>query len=264
MADTTTVAEQATQEPLTVDEAMIAVMQEIGPVGKNGRNEKQNYQFQAYDDIVAAAQGPMAKYGLRMLPEVIDQKHFVRGERTNVAILTVRYRIRGPRGDEIDTPIVVVGEGADVADKASNKAMTAAKKYAFKQAFEISDDTDDGDFKHPVAAGSPIDWYVAQLDRPNVWQNPNALASLLERATGAGHDGLHMPNRPGTTLRSVIEARGRKLVAEQQERQRRQAEEAEAMRAQMSAEYPEPSESYDAWDQAVPAQQAPQRPAAPA
>lgn len=263
MADTTTVAEHATQQPLTVDEAMIAVMQEIGPVGKHGKNEKLNYQFQAMDDIVAAAQGPMAKYGLRMLPEVIDQKHFVRGERTNVAILTVRYRIRGPLGDEIDSPIVVVGEGADTSDKASNKAMTAAKKYAFKQAFEISDGADDGDFKHPVAAGSPVDWYIAQLDRRDVWQNPNALANLLERATGAGHDGLHMPNRPGVTLRSVIEARGKKLLAEQQERQHRQAEETEAVRAQMSAEYPEPSEPYDAWSQAEPARQAPQRPAAP-
>ncbi|MGC4951023.1 ERF family protein [Streptomyces sp. DT224] len=254
MAETTTVAVDATPEPLTVDAAMIAVMREIGIVGKNGRNEKLNYRFQAYDDIVAAASAPMARYGLRMLPEVTQQQHFQRGN-VNVAILTVRYRIRGPLGDELDTPLVVVGEGADVSDKATNKAMTAAKKYAFKQAFEISDGADDGDFEHPLPARNPLDWYISQINERDVWRNQHALKAVLDRAARERCDGLYMPDRPDATLRMVIEAQGRKLEAEQQERERRQAEESEAVHAQMLAEYPYRSEPTDEWDQALPVPQ---------
>ncbi|MEU1221259.1 ERF family protein [Streptomyces microflavus] len=240
-----------TETPLSVDEAMIAVMREIDPVGKNGRNTKMNYRFQAYDDIVAEIAPRMAKYGLRMLPEVIDQKHFTRGsgDNVNVAILTIRYVIRGARGDVLDTPIVVVGEGADVADKASNKAMTAAKKYAYKQAFDISDGQDDGDHDHPVAARNPLGWYLGQINRGEVWKNPSALHALLERAAGAGLAELHMPDRPGTTFRQVIEAQRNKLHAEQQARAERKATEHQAFRAQMAAEYPDPPDPYDdAWE----------------
>ncbi|WP_030372354.1 ERF family protein [Streptomyces rimosus] len=251
-------AETETTPHLTVDEAMIAVMREIDPVGKNGTNKKMGYKFQAYDDIVAEIGPRMAKYGLRMLPQVIDQKHFTRGENVNVAILTVRYVMRGPQGDEMDTPIIVVGEGADVADKASNKAMTAAKKYAYKQVFEISDGEDDGDHEHPVSARNPLGWYLGQIEKREVWKNPNALYSLLEQAAGAGLAELHMPDRPGVTFRQVIEGQRNKLLAEQQARAERQAAERQAAQAQMAAEYPDPPDPYDdAWGQAVP-----QRPAA--
>ncbi|MBV1940781.1 ERF family protein [Streptomyces sp. BV286] len=276
MADTTTVAEAATEKNLTVDQAMIKVMQEIGPVGKNGRNIHQNYEFRANEDIVAAVRGPMAKYGLRMLPEVTDQKHFVRGERTNVAILTVRYRIRGPLGDEIEPPIVVVGEAQDLSDKASNKAMTAAKKYAYLQAFEIADGADDGDNDHLVASGSPtdrpakqgnpLDWYIEQIKKKEVWYSEQALRGLLNRAQAAGVDNLHMPDRSGHTFFQVVDAQGAKLHAEQTARARQQAEDKEAARRQMSAEFPDPPDPYDdEWSQTTPGQsapaQAPQRPA---
>ncbi|MFD9248366.1 ERF family protein [Streptomyces bottropensis] len=276
MADTTIVAEHATEKPsavgnkaMTVDEAMTAVMREIGPVGKNGHNDYQNYDFRAYEDIVAAVREPMVRYGLKLLPEVIKQEHFTRGENTNVAILTVKYTVRGPAGDVLDTPIIVVGEGADRADKASNKAMTAAKKYAYLQAFEIADGTDDGDREHPVASGgandrpmssgNPLNWYIEQINKREVWFNAQTLRALLDRAEAAGVAGLHMPDKPGVSFREVVERQGNKLMAEQQERTTRQAEEAGAMRAQMSAEYPEPADPYDEWSQAAPRRPAPQR-----
>ncbi|MGA5411548.1 ERF family protein [Streptomyces lavendulocolor] len=283
MADTTTVAEHATENPpaasdrvMTVDEAMTAVMREIAPVGKNGRNEYQGYDFRAYEDIVAAVRGPMVKYGLKLLPRVIKQEHFVRGESTNVAILTVEYTVRGPAGDTMDTPIVVVGEGADRSDKASNKAMTAAKKYAYLQAFEIADGSDDGDRDHPVAAGSvsdrpkaaanPLAWYIEQINQRDVWFSSQKLRALLDKAEAAGVAGLHMPDRPGVTFFQVVDAQGRKLHAEEEARARRQAEERAAKLAQMSAEYPDPPDPYDdGWEQATPHQpasaRAPQRPA---
>lgn len=262
MAETTTVAEHATQQPLTVDEAMIAVMQEIGPVGKNGHNKHHDYAFRAQEDIVAAARGPMAKHGLRMLPRVISHQHFTRGV-MNVAILEVEYTFRGPTGDTMP-PILVVGEGADSSDKASNKAMTAAKKYAYIQAFEIADGAEDGDRESPVAVlRSPLAWYIEQIDQREVWYDPEKLRILRDKAAAEGVADLDMPDRPGTTFRTVVQQRGVALLAEQEANRQRKAEERQATHAQMSAEYPEPSEPYDEWSQAVPAQRPPQRLAAP-
>ncbi|WP_330335698.1 ERF family protein (plasmid) [Streptomyces sp. NBC_00536] len=246
MTETTT-----PEPPLTVDEAFIAVMREIGPVGKNGRNKDQNYHFRAQEDIVAAARKPMAHYGLRMLPKVISHEHFTRGK-VNVAIIEVEFTFRGPTGDTMP-PILVIGEGADVSDKASNKAMTAAKKYAFIQAFEIADGADDGDNDHPAAVRGPLDWYLDQIRQPNIWQNAEALRKLRDRAVAEKVADLEVPDAPGQTFRRLIEGQGAKLIREQQERDQRKAEEREAVAAQMSAEYPTPDElNDDPWLQPAP------------
>ncbi|MEU5181166.1 ERF family protein [Streptomyces longwoodensis] len=224
---------------LTVDQAFILAMREIGAVGKNGRNKEFNYQYRQQEDLVAAVRGPMAKYGVRMLPEVLEQKHFQRGK-SNVAILTIKYNVRGPAGDVMEPPIIVVGEGADVSDKASNKAMTAAKKYAIVQAFEIAEENvDDGDQTSPDTEASPLDWYVDQLRREDVWFNYGALGRLRQRALQYGHGNLVMPDDTGLTLIQTIEERGNVLLVKQQEIEERKAEERQARDAQMRAEHPE-------------------------
>ncbi|MFJ5142934.1 ERF family protein [Streptomyces sp. NPDC088707] len=266
MADMTSVADDATEiPPLSVDEAMIAVMREIGPVGKNGRNKDQNYAFRAQEDIVAAARGPMARHGLRMLPKIVGHEHFVRGK-MNVAVIEVEYTFRGPSGDTMP-PILVIGEGADPSDKASNKAMTAAMKYAMIQSFQIGDGADDGDRDHPAAIRGPLDWYIEQIQDSKIWYNAEALRKLRDKAIDQGVADLQMPDEP-LTFRQVVEQQGRKLLAEQQEKVQRRAEEAGAAHAQLLAEHPDPPTHYeDEWSQATPARQAPpqatRRPAPP-
>jgi hypothetical protein len=260
MAETTTVAEQATTPPLTVDQAMIEVMREIGPVGKNGRNQDQGYFFRAQEDIVAAARGPMAKHGLRMLPRVVSHNHFDRGK-MHVAIIEVEYTFRGPAGDTMP-PILVIGEGADPSDKASNKAMTAAKKYAMIQAFEIASGADDGDRDHPVDTtnqshgASTLNWYIGQISRADVWGDARTLRRLLDKAIADGVADELLPT--GEPFRQVVEARGISLWKAQQEQERRQAEEAEAVRAQMSAEFPTPPQPAEEWVQGTPSEPEPE------
>jgi hypothetical protein len=224
---------------LTVDQAMVMVMREIGAVGKNGTNKEFGYKFRQQEDLVAAVRGPMAKYGLRLLPRVIEQKHFQRGK-SNVAILTIEYIVRGPSGDVMEPSIIVVGEGADVSDKGTNKAMTAAKKYALVQAFEIAEaNVDEGDQTSPDTEASPLDWYVNQLRREDVWYNRDALGRLRQRVLQYGHGDLAMPDDTGLTLLQTIEERGHVLLQKQQETDERRAGEREARDAQMRAEHPE-------------------------
>lgn len=249
---------------LTVDEAMVAVMREIGGVGKNGYNKAHDYTFRAQEDIVAAVRGPMAKYGLRMLPRVLKAEHYPRGK-SHVAILHVEYIVRGPAGDVMEPSIIVVGEGADVSDKGTNKAMTAAKKYALIQAFEIaSDNVADSDRTSPDTQSSPLDQYLAQIQNRAVWYNHAALGRVRQRAIENGHANLTMPD--GLTLLDTLDAQGAELLRQMEENERRHGQEREARDGQMRAEHPEyhrASPDDEVWQTKGPARQQQPRADAP-
>lgn len=73
--------------------------------------------------------------------EVFENKN---GSRQNRVLLRVTYRFtHAATGQTLD--VVTCGEGMDVGDKATNKAMTAAAKYCLRQSFcvETGDDPDD-------------------------------------------------------------------------------------------------------------------------
>ncbi|MFD7994514.1 ERF family protein [Streptomyces mexicanus] len=130
--------------------AVIAsVMADAMPVGKDKRNEQQNYNFRGIDDVMSAMAGPMRKHGLFILPSIIDHTQARDGKMTRV-LITMRYRIYGPAGDCLmaDVP----GEAFDFADKATNKAQSAALKYLLFTLFMLPVDArsiDDGDRHHP-------------------------------------------------------------------------------------------------------------------
>jgi hypothetical protein len=118
-------------------------MAEIRPITKTRTNQKQNYKFRGIDDIYAAVHPLMAKHGVINLIEVLDEQ---RNERTskndNVmihVILKIRYDFVSVKdGSKVSS--TVVGEAMDYGDKACNKAMSVAHKYAFVQMFTIRTD----------------------------------------------------------------------------------------------------------------------------
>lgn len=126
-----------------------AVMSDAMPVGKNQRNEQQNYKFRGIDDVMSAMAGPMRKHGLFILPSIAEHQQQRDGKMTRT-IITMRYRIYGPAGDCLvaDVP----GEAFDFADKSTNKAQSAALKYLLFTLFMLPVDgrsIDDGDRHHP-------------------------------------------------------------------------------------------------------------------
>jgi hypothetical protein len=84
--------------------------------------------------------------------EVFESKSGSRQNRTQV-----RYTfdlLHGPSGQT--KPVVVIGEGMDVEDKSSNKAMTSARKYALVMAFNLEIGTDPDDTpSHEQQRGVP-------------------------------------------------------------------------------------------------------------
>jgi len=123
------------------------VMDDIGAVAKDRRNEIQKYKFRGIDQFLNACHGPMAKHGVFIATRVVDRQREEResgkGGTLLYTILTVEHRFYAPDGSHVD--VVTVGEAMDSGDKSCNKAMSAALKYALIQTFAIPTDDQDAD-----------------------------------------------------------------------------------------------------------------------
>lgn len=120
-------------------QAIIGVMSDIGVIGKEKENAQQGFKYRGVDDVMNALQPVMVQHGLFVVPEIIDQKREERqtnrGGNLIYSVCTVRYTFYAKDGSSVQC--VVVGEGMDSGDKATNKAMSIAFKYACFQVFCI-------------------------------------------------------------------------------------------------------------------------------
>lgn len=120
-------------------QAIIGVMADIGAIGKDKKNAQQGFKYRGVDDVMNALQPVMVKHGLFVVPEIIDQRReerqTSRGSNLIYSVCTVRYTFYAKDGSSVQC--VVIGEGMDSGDKATNKAMSIAFKYACFQVFCI-------------------------------------------------------------------------------------------------------------------------------
>ena len=151
------------EKVLSIYEAIPKIMEEIGFVGKNKKNEQGKFMYRGIDDVMNALNPAMAKIGVFVVPEVVRSEYLTRatnkGGTVNVAILTVRFSFFAKDGTYVSA--TTMGEAMDSGDKASNKAMAIALKYACFQTFMIpteemaKDDPDGyglpkGEYSYPV------------------------------------------------------------------------------------------------------------------
>lgn len=119
--------------------ALAAIMNEIPAIAKDSQNTQQGFKYRGIDSVYNALNPIMAKHGVFMAPEVQEQS---REERTNkngtvLAFVTLRMKYSFYAQDGSSVSCVVCGEGMDSGDKATNKAMSIAQKYALFQVFCI-------------------------------------------------------------------------------------------------------------------------------
>lgn len=139
--------------------ALNQIMEEIGAIGKDKRNAAQGFNYRGVDDVMNALQPLLVKNKVVIVPEVLDQRREERetskGGSIRYAILTVRYTFLSAE-DGSSVPVTVVGEGMDSGDKASNKAMSVAFKYACFQVFCIpTEEMLDPDAETPPPVKAP-------------------------------------------------------------------------------------------------------------
>jgi len=142
--------------------AITDIMAEVGSVGKNKRNQQQNYAYRGIDEVVEALQPLLAKHGVCACPNVRE----LRTEQVEIGknktpmmhvVAVIEYNFYAADGSTIMAS--AIGEATDSADKAGNKAMASAYKYALTQVFAIptSDAKDTEDSHHELAsARNPV------------------------------------------------------------------------------------------------------------
>lgn len=125
-----------------VYKAISNVAKELAETGikKESENKQQGFMFRSIDAVYNALAPALVKHGLLILPRMINRTATERvTQRGGVLIyITVKAEF-----DFISTKdgskhtVVTYGEAMDSGDKATNKAMSIAYKYAAFQAFCI-------------------------------------------------------------------------------------------------------------------------------
>lgn len=144
---------------VSVYSAINAIQTELCTTGitKNRKNTQQGYSFRGIDDVYNAVSPLLAKHHLCILPRVLSrtctEKETRNGGTLFYSVLEVEFDFVCSLDGSSHT-VRTIGEAMDSADKSSNKAMSAAYKYAVMQAFAIPTEGDnDADASHPEPAG---------------------------------------------------------------------------------------------------------------
>lgn len=118
-----------------------------------------SYKFRGIDDVYNAISPLLGEHGLCILPRMIRRDCQERQTAKGSAIfyVTVEAEFDFVAAEDGSCHVVrTFGEAMDMSDKATNKAMSAAYKYAAMQAFAIPTEGDnDADASTPTVAPKP-------------------------------------------------------------------------------------------------------------
>jgi hypothetical protein len=160
------------------------VMRAIGAIGKDRVNEQQKFKFRGIEDLYNAAHPVLAAHGVFCAPGVLDIQHEVRETRSGGTqtwiLMRVQHRFFCEDGSFVD--VVTTGEGLDSSDKAANKCMSAAFKYALMELLCIPmADIEDSDRTTPEN-GKPVTKEAVTFKRssPSAEGRPPALPETQE------------------------------------------------------------------------------------
>jgi len=127
-------------ESPTIHERIIAIIDALPAIGRNQRNIQQNFNFRGIDDVLNALKPLLATHGVHYAPTVLERIYEPRqtggGKIMHTVHLHVSWTFYGAQGDSITC--ATWGEGTDMGDKATNKALTASQKYALFNVFSIA------------------------------------------------------------------------------------------------------------------------------
>lgn len=157
---------------MNVYKAINAVQTELASIGitKSRRNNQGNgYNFRGIDDVYNTISPLLAKHGLCILPRVLSRQCVERKSNSggNLFFITVEMEFDLVSSEDGSKhTIKTFGEAMDSGDKATNKAMSAAYKYAAFQAFAIptEGDNDTENHTHEVIPSADQEFEEEHMD----------------------------------------------------------------------------------------------------
>jgi hypothetical protein len=137
------------KEHLTIYQAMAAILADIDFIGKDRSADMGNagkYKFRGIDDIYNALHKSFAKYGVFIIPKILESNLEIQEKEktyngvttktySQSAKLTVEFTFASADGSSLSA--VGFGYALDSSDKAATKAQSAALKYCLMQTFLI-------------------------------------------------------------------------------------------------------------------------------
>jgi hypothetical protein len=146
---------------MRVYQAICAVSADLAKDGisKDRKNQQQGYSFRGIDDCLNALAPLLSFRQLVIIPEVLERTVVERETKNGGALFYVTVKVQYTfthAQDGSSCKVVTYGEAMDSADKATNKSMSAAYKYAVIQTFCIptEGDNDADAITHDVKASA--------------------------------------------------------------------------------------------------------------
>lgn len=171
-----------------VYKAINGVTEELARIGieknrKAGSGGGSSYYFRGIDDVYNALAPLLPAHGLVVIPRVINREVTERRSAADKSlwnvVLTVEFDFVSADDGSKHTA-VAVGEAMDSGDKASNKAMSAAYKYACFQVFCIPTEGDN-DSENASTGGVEEDVIVAMAKAVETAETAEKLDALWAR-----------------------------------------------------------------------------------
>lgn len=203
-----------------VYQAIAEVQGELAKVGiaKNRRNTQgSGYNFRGIDDVYAALAPLLASHGLVVIPRMTERDTVERTTKSGGAIFytTVKAEFDFVSVEDGSTHTACTyGEAMDTSDKSTNKAMSAAYKYAAFLTFAIptEGDNDAESATHEVASEIP----------PPITDDQRDLIQTLAPAAGMDTKGICDAYKV-PTLKALTSRQAEKIIARLQEKQKEPA-----------------------------------------
>lgn len=182
---------------MEVYKAIAAVAGELAAIGigKNSENKQQGFKFRGIDAVYNALAPLLAKHHLVILPRCVERSVVERHTKSGGVIFSVAVKSEFDMVSAIDGTkhtIATYGEAMDSGDKATNKALSAAYKYAAFQAFcipteETAVDADSETHSIRVTQQVPVDLtpWLMMMDKAS---NAKELKAATEAAWAATQD----------------------------------------------------------------------------
>lgn len=186
--------EEVKNECPAIYRAIAGVIADVGSVAKDKVNKQQGFKFRSVDDVYNALHPALAKNKVFIVPTILEQTREAvatkNGTRMTLVICKIKFTFYAEDGSNVES--VITGEGLDTGDKATNKAMAIAYKYACFQVFCIpTEDMIDPDAERPeiedsdtkISGKTKVKSSERKAEKPKVDSKSEDMAQPTDRIT---------------------------------------------------------------------------------
>jgi len=147
-------AQIVTAETYTIHEALCAVIVDLPAIGKESKmSGGGGYKYRGVEDILPSIKILFGRHSIHCAPNfTVVSDESGQGNKGNQRRVVIQGAFRFYASDGSYVTSTTIGEAMDVQDKAMNKAMTAAYKYALVQTLAIADGDDPDAYQPNTAA----------------------------------------------------------------------------------------------------------------